>query len=58
LDECDQIPSFDPEWLPEPDQMFDPRAIAGFQKSSEAYEQVKEQAKVYWDAAADNHTHG
>jgi hypothetical protein len=58
LDERNQIPNFDPEWLPEPNQMFDSRAVAEFQKSSQVYEQVKEQAQVYWDAAADNHTHG
>jgi hypothetical protein len=58
LDELGQVPQFDPNWVPEPNQMFDPRAVAAFQKSSNAYHQVKEQTKVYWDAAADNHTHG
>lgn len=58
LDEENQVPEFDPDWLPEPDQIFDPGAVAVFQKSSAAYNEVKEQVKVYWDAAADNHTHG
>jgi hypothetical protein len=57
LDEQNQIPSFDPTWLPEPNQIFDSRALSEFQESSAAYQKVKEQAKVYWDAAADNHTH-
>lgn len=58
LDEMSQIPRVDPNWLPEPDQIFDPTAIAAFNKSSSAYAEVKAQAKVYWDAAADNHSHG
>jgi hypothetical protein len=58
LDEHNQIPEFDPNWLPEPDQIFDPKAVAVFHKSSAAYDRVKKQTKVYWDAAADNHTHG
>src|ERR1700752_93001 len=58
LDEHNQIPEFDPNWLPGPDQMFDPRAVAAFQQSSAAYYEVKKRAKVYWEAAADNHPHG
>jgi len=58
LDEASQVPEVDPEWLPEPDQMFDLAAIAAFQTSSAAYNEVKQQARVNWDAAADNHTHG
>lgn len=57
LDECNQVPSFDLNWLPDPDQMFDPRAIDAFQKSGDAYNKIREQAGVYWDNAADNHTH-
>jgi len=56
-DELNQVPEVDPKWLPDPDQIFDPAAIVAFQESSAAYYKVKEQAKVYWDAAADNHTH-
>lgn len=58
LDEENQLPEFDPQWLPEPDQMFDPAAVKKFQESSSVYYETKNQARVYWDAAADNHTHG
>jgi len=58
LDEIGQVPDVDPDWLPEPDQMFTHDALAHFQQSSSAYQAVKDYAHVYWDAAADNHTHG
>lgn len=58
LDEMKMIPEFDPNWLPSPEQIFDPSAIAAFHNSSSDYELVKAQANVYWDAAADNHSHG
>jgi hypothetical protein len=57
LDELNQIPEFDPHWVPAPNEMFDVAAINAFRKSSDAYIKVKKQAKVYWNAAADNHTH-
>lgn len=58
LDEMNQIPEVDPNWLPEPELMFDPLAIAAYQSGSADYAKVKAQANVYWDAAADNHSHG
>lgn len=58
LDEMNEVPEVDPDWLPAPDQIFDPLAIAAFNSSSFAYHEVKAQARVIWDAAADNHTHG
>jgi hypothetical protein len=57
LDEINQVPEVDPEWLPDPTQIFDPAAIAAFGQSSAAYSDVKDQVRINWDAAADNHTH-
>jgi hypothetical protein len=58
LDEEGRIPPVDPQWLPAPEEMFAPTAIELFQRSSHAYEFVREHAGIHWDAAADNHTHG
>lgn len=58
LDEMKYVPEVDPAWLPDPEQIFDPSAITAFRTSSADYAAVKTQANVYWDAAADNHSHG
>lgn len=58
LDEMNKVPAVDMDWLGKADEMFDPTALSAFDESSAAYGEVKENAKVYWDAAADNHTHG
>jgi hypothetical protein len=58
LDELNQVPEFDPAWLPEGSQIFDPAAITAFEKSSADYNKVRNETNIYWDAAADNHTHG
>jgi len=58
LDEQKQLPSFDPNWLPKPDQIFDPKALEAFRGSPDTYNEIKERAKVYWSPAPDNHTHG
>jgi hypothetical protein len=57
MDELGTVPDIDPHWLQAPDQLFDPIALATFSASSSAYGEVKRDANVYWDAAADNHTH-
>lgn len=57
LDERGEVPPVDPEWLPEPSTIFQADALADFARSSAAYDTIKRQANVYWDAAADNHTH-
>ena len=49
LDERNQVPKIDTDWLPKPDQIFDPAAIDAFRQSSAAYGAVKEQARVHWD---------
>jgi hypothetical protein len=58
LDEIDSVPEINQEWLPAADQVFDTTAIAAFNESSSAYNQVKKQARVHWEGAFDNHTHG
>jgi len=57
LDEMGEVPEVDPEWLPEPDKIFDRRAVDAFHNSYLDYNAVKKSANVYWDAAADNHSH-
>ncbi len=58
LDEIGHAPNVDPEWLPDPRDVFSAAALGDFDDSSRAYQLVKDQANIYWDAAADNHTHG
>lgn len=58
LDECQLLPDIDPAWLPKPAEVFNAVALAHFRESSSAYATVKRDAGVYWDARADNHTHG
>lgn len=58
LDEVGDAPDVDPEWLPDPKDVFSAAALDDFSESSRAYQLVKDQANIYWDAAADNHTHG
>jgi len=58
LDEMGMVPEVDPERLPDPVQVFDAKAIEAFDKSSKDYYAAKSGANIYWDAAADNHTHG
>ena len=58
LDEVGEAPDVDPKWLPSPQDVFLPAALDDFSNSSKAYQQIKEQVNVYWDAAADNHSHG
>jgi hypothetical protein len=57
LDETGKAPALDPNWLPPPDQVFDREAVNAFSESSGNYSRVREEARIYWDAAADNHTH-
>lgn len=58
LDEIGKAPDVDPKWLPDPKDVFSAAALDDFSESSRDYELVKRQANIYWDAAADNHTHG
>jgi hypothetical protein len=58
LDEIGMAPDVDPNWLPTPEEVFLPAALESFSNASRSYQLIKDQVKVYWDAAADNHTHG
>ncbi|MCF7981752.1 MAG: hypothetical protein K9K86_07180 [Pseudomonadales bacterium] len=58
LNEEGKVPEVDPNWLPDGDTIFHPTSIEEFRNSSADYEMVKQGAGIYWDAAADNHTHG
>jgi len=58
MEERGEVPNIDFSRLPTPESVFQPAALKKFSRSSAAYRTVKKQAHVYWDAAADNHTHG
>lgn len=58
LDEEGRLPPVDPEWLPDPETMFDPASIESFREAGRAYDFARRRAGIHWDAAADNHTHG
>ena len=58
LNENGYVPEVDPDWLPKGEDIFHAPAIAEFKNSYNDYEEVKRGAGIYWDAAADNHTHG
>lgn len=58
LNEMNQVPNVDPNWLPNSEDIFHSFAITEFNNASKDYEEVKKGAGIYWDAAADNHTHG
>ena len=57
INERGPLPDVHPKDLPNPREVFDEIAIAAFRESSSDYGSVKAKAHVYWDAAADNHTH-
>ena len=58
INEIGHVPEVDPDWLPKAEDIFHSPAIAEFRDSYKDYEEVKRGAGIYWDAAADNHTHG
>ncbi|MFZ5637417.1 MAG: hypothetical protein ACOY82_12635 [Pseudomonadota bacterium] len=58
LDEEGRLPPVDPEWLPDPESMFDAASIASFREAGRAYDFARSRAGIHWEAAADNHTHG
>jgi hypothetical protein len=57
LDERNMVPNIDPEWLPDPKSIFCEESLNVFHCSSARYKEVYEDLHIYWDAAADNHTH-
>lgn len=57
LTDSELVPDIDIDSLPKPEIMFDASALKAFWESSRDYMATKEKAGIYWDAAADNHTH-